>query len=177
MSIETYSIRLARAEDLPSLRVLEHAASQMFLATPYPEIASETPTSMEEFGRWLADGVLIVAVGNEDKPVGYAIAHALAEDAYLHEIDVDPAHGRQGIGRRLIDYVHAWAAERGFKRLVLSTFSNVPWNAPYYARLGFHELAPDQVESELVEIRRREQAAGLNVSKRVFMATQVRQPN
>ncbi len=177
MVTELYSIRLARTGDLASLRVLEHAASQMFLATAYPEIADETPTTIAEFTRWLDSESLFVAVDSDDNPVGYAIAHEMGGDTYLHEIDVHPDHGRQGIGRRLIEFVRSWAAERGFQRLVLSTFSDVPWNAPYYARLGFRELSVDEISNELVAIRGHEKSVRLNISMRVFMVSPVKQPN
>lgn len=160
-----------------SLPILEHAASQMFLAMSYPEIAREVPTTIAEFAHWLEIGSLFVAVDDSDQSVGYAIVHELDGDAYLHEIDVHPDHVRWGIGRRLIDEVHRWAVERGYHRVVLSTFADVPWNAPYYARLGFREIPSDQLSSALVEIRRREQTAGLNVARRMFMASPVSQPN
>jgi hypothetical protein len=51
--------------------------------------------------------------------------------------------------------------------LTLSTFRNVAFNGPYYARLGFRELA--ELTPGLVEIQREETAMGLDPAERVFM--------
>lgn len=166
---EGYAVREARRDDLAGLPHLEQAASQRFLASRYPGIAAERPTSVAEFARWLERGSLFVAVDAADAPVGFAIAHPLDGEAYLHEIDVHPAHGRRGVGRRLIAHVGAWAARRGHTRLVLSTFADVAWNAPYYRRIGFVELGEAELGPGLLALRRRERAAGLDVSQRVFM--------
>ena len=74
-----------------------------------------------------------------------------------------------GIGRGLIEYVALWAAEQGFPVLTLSTFRSVPWNAPYYARLGFSELPATEMTPGLIEILAAETAFGLDPAERVFM--------
>jgi hypothetical protein len=45
----------------------------------------------------------------------------------------------------LLDHVAGWAARRGLPALTLITFRGVPWNAPYYERLGFREMAPAEL--------------------------------
>ena len=37
----------------------------------------------------------------------------------------------------LIEHVAGWARAHGSPALTLTTFTEVPWNAPYYERLGF----------------------------------------
>jgi GNAT superfamily N-acetyltransferase len=87
--------------------------------------------------------------------------------AHVEQVSVHPVHGRQGIGRLLIDEVGRWAAGQGLAALTLSTFRNVAFNGPYYARLGFRELA--ELTPGLVEIQREETAMGLDPAERVFM--------
>ena len=53
--------------------------------------------------------------------------------------------------------------------LTLSTFRSVPWNAPYYARLGFAELPAAELTPGLTEILAAETAFGLDPAERVFM--------
>jgi hypothetical protein len=36
--------------------------------------------------------------------------------------------------------LHAWAQRHGLAALTLTTFTDVPWNMPYYERLGFRHL-------------------------------------
>jgi N-acetylglutamate synthase-like GNAT family acetyltransferase len=50
---------------------------------------------------------------------------------------VASAHGGQGIGKALIDQLAKVAAADGIPALTLTAFRDIPWNAPYYARLGF----------------------------------------
>jgi hypothetical protein len=45
----------------------------------------------------------------------------------------------------LLDYVADWAAGQDMLAMTLITFRGVPWNAPYYERLGFRELAEAEV--------------------------------
>jgi hypothetical protein len=44
----------------------------------------------------------------------------------------------------------------------LTTFTDVPWNAPYYQRLGFRRLSDDKLTPGLRAIRAREAAIGLD---------------
>lgn len=177
MTIGRYSVRAARRHDLAQLPRVEHSASQRFRASRYPHIADEIATSVEEFTMWLERGALWVAVDASDAPVGFAIAHELDGQAYLHEIDVDPAHGGQGVGRLLIAHISEWAVAQMYDRLMLSTFADVPWNAPYYRRLGFVGIDDADVGPGLREVRRTEQDAGLNVARRVFMFLAIGRPN
>jgi hypothetical protein len=46
--------------------------------------------------------------------------------------------------------------------LTLTTFTQVPWNAPYYARCGFRLLDDDFLAPGLRKIREHEAALGLD---------------
>ncbi len=41
-----------------------------------------------------------------------------------------------GLGSSLVDHLDGWAAARGLAALTLTTYRDVPWNGPYYERLG-----------------------------------------
>lgn len=88
---------------------------------------------------------------------------------HIEQVSVHPEHQGRGIGRQLIEYVDRWAAGQGISALTLSTFRNVPWNGPYYARLGFSELVGDELTPGLAEIQAAETALGLDPAERVFM--------
>ncbi|WP_231929553.1 hypothetical protein [Micromonospora inositola] len=62
-----------------------------------------------------------------------------------------------------------WAADQGLPALTLTTFRNVPWNGPYYARCGFRELTGAQVTPGLTELLAAEAAMGLDPAERVAM--------
>lgn len=171
-----YSAREAREADLASLPAIEHAAAQLFLSTPYPEIAREQPSSVDAFRRWRERAALLVAAAEGGEPMGFAIAFDVDGAAHLHEIDVDPQHGRRGVGRRLIGAVASWALARGHTRITLATFRDVAWNGPYYRRLGFRELPAERAGAGLLALREEERANGLAIDDRLFMVLDLAQP-
>jgi len=56
-------------------------------------------------------------------------------------LSVRPSSMRRGIGTALVRAVCDWAQAAGQTELTLCTFADVPWNGPFYAGLGFVELA------------------------------------
>ena len=102
--------------------------------------------------------------------MGLAIAGRVDGEGYLAELSVLPDHGRRGLGRAMIATVEDWARARSHTRLYLTTFRNVPWNRPYYERLGFSVIDEAQVGPDLAAIRKGERARGIDrISPRVCM--------
>jgi len=67
------------------------------------------------------------------------------------------------------DRAERWAARNGYGAVTLTTFRDVPWNLPFYARLGFDVVAPDEVSASLRAIVEDETRRGLDPSRRVVM--------
>ncbi len=162
---DSYIIRAALPDDLAALPIIEHAAAVSFRTTPYAGLADE-PLSAEAD---LTHEYVWVAVDQEDQPIGFAIVHLLDESVHLHELDVHPDHARQGLGRRLISTVADWARARGATALTLTTFADVPWNGPYYARLGFRILDVTMLSPGLQAVRQNEADAGVPMAQRICM--------
>jgi hypothetical protein len=51
----------------------------------------------------------------------------------------------------------------------LSTFRDIPWNAPFYAKLGFRILDESELTEGFQQIRRQEHESGLPITHRVIM--------
>ncbi|MEZ4709250.1 MAG: GNAT family N-acetyltransferase [Caldilineaceae bacterium] len=167
MPSEPYMIiRRARPSDLALLPAIERAAAAQFRTTPYANLADDDLISAEID---LDHACVWLVVDGHDRPVGFAIVHLLDVSAHLHEIDVHPHYARQGLGRRLIEHIADWARARGFTALTLTTFSDVPWNGPYYQRLGFRNLDLATLSSALQAVRQGEAEAGLPMTKRICM--------
>lgn len=128
---------------------------------------------MESLRQQQERGTVWVAADQHDEPVGFAVAGEVGGDGYLYELDVDPPHGRQGLGRRLVETVCAWARDVRYASVTLGTFIDVDWNAPFYAKLGFVILREEDWTPALLEMRQREAAAGLPMAQRVLMRRQV----
>jgi predicted N-acetyltransferase YhbS len=92
---------------------------------------------------------------------------------YIEELDVLTAWAGRRIGAELIEQVDWLARKAGAQQLVLSTFRDVPWNAPYYRRLGFSVIETAQLDAKLRAIRAAHVDRGLDESKRVFMRREV----
>lgn len=163
-------IRLVRPDELTALQELELAAGRCFHEVGMPEIAGDEPLPLDELARYRRAELAWVAV---DPATGGPAAYLLAEpvDGNLHveQVSVHPDHARRGVGRALLDHLAALAAAQGAPALTLTTFAEVPWNAPYYARCGFLPLAESELGPGLREIRAREAAHGLDRWPRLAM--------
>ena len=163
-----YKITTARATDLPFLADIELAAAAM-LAGHAPDSVLMEVTNLRDLYEALMREHLWVAL-NEDVPVGFAHVEILEPGvAHLKEIDVHPDHGRKGIGTSLITNLCRWAANHGFESVTLTTFRDVPWNMPFYQRLGFRTLPGFELSPALMDVLRLEAFRGLDVSRRVAM--------
>ncbi|MCB5274764.1 dTDP-fucosamine acetyltransferase [Arthrobacter sp. SO5] len=130
-------IRTARIDDLPRLRAIEAAAGEAFRALGMAAIADDAPPTLEELAVYQRSGRCWVAADAEGTPAGYILVDRMDGNAHIEQVTVHPKHARQGIGRSLIGHAAEWAQANGLARLTLTTFRDVPWNAPYYQRLGF----------------------------------------
>ena len=124
---------------------------------------------VEDLQRALGSGRLWTAMTHQDQVVGFAMADVVDEMAYLAELAVVPNFGRQGIGKRLVESAIAWARASGFDTLQLVTFAHIPWNAPFYEKLGFSVVDPPEAGTEMAGIMEEERRAGINKSCRVLM--------
>lgn len=163
-----YIIRRAQTDDLPAIAAVELAANELFRDSAEAWILSDSGRDAADYVDWLRVGVIWVAVF-EDAVVGFAAVETIDGQAYLHELDVHPAHGRRGLGRRLIATACDAARGAGQRALRLSTFRHIPWNAPYYVRLGFRELPEIEWGPGLHAVWRGEIEAGLDPDRRVML--------
>ncbi|MET9023025.1 hypothetical protein ABZV93_23880 [Actinopolymorpha sp. NPDC004070] len=68
-----------------------------------------------------------------------------------------------------MDHLAAYATGEGVLALTLTTFTDVPWNAPYYLRCGFVFMDDGDLTPGLRRIREREAAHGLDRWPRTCM--------
>ncbi|PSN13385.1 GNAT family N-acetyltransferase [filamentous cyanobacterium CCT1] len=164
-----YVIRSARLEELVQLAAIEQSAARLFAGTPYAFLVQATPLSYEVVLERFRAGQVWVAIASPSAVVGYVVTKPVEHTLYLQQIDVDLTHGRRGIGTALISTVSVWAYQQGYSALSLSTFRTIPWNAPFYARLGFQPLDEAELLSGFRDIRQQEAEAGLPIADRVIM--------
>lgn len=102
---------------------------------------------------WVAD--------DGDGPVAFLAARVEGERLHIDELDVQDGQHGKGLGKRLLSHARDWARAQGLKSLSLTTFRNIPWNAPYYASFGFSEWDADQAPASIRQALRQEAANGL----------------
>jgi ribosomal protein S18 acetylase RimI-like enzyme len=143
-------VRRATSADLPrigrlgALLIEEHHDfdSRRFLAA-----RQRTATDYASFIRTQLDqpDVAVLVADESGDVIGYAYAAIEGYDymslrgpaGILHDVIVDPAHRRSGVGRLLLDATLSYLKSRGAPRVVLSTAEQ---NAPaqrLFASLGF----------------------------------------
>lgn len=164
-----YHIRTARADELPALREIERAAGALFHEAGLPAVAEMEAIPLVVLRSHQQQGLIWVAADEHDHPVGFALASIVDNRPHIEELSVHPAHSRRGLGTSLVEAVCDWAKIHGYSAVTLSTFRDVPWNAPFYARLGFRILDDSELSVELQEVREHERQMGLPVERRVLM--------
>jgi len=163
-------IRPSRADEIEAVRAIERTSATRFLGTDRAELAQDEPTDAATLAERIARGDLLVAE-EAGAPVAFVMFREVEGCGYVEQIDVSPSHARRGIGAALLDAVAGLARARGWPALTLSTFKDVPFNAPYYARLGFAEV--EALTPGMLDIRAEHEARGLDETARVFMRREV----
>lgn len=152
-------IRLAREADLVLLPGIELSAAMSFQGLDVPSELLLEATPAMNWRPHLAAGLLWVAEGQAGA-VGFLAGRESAHGLHVDEVDVAQGHQRAGLGRRLIQTAVAEATERGCHAVTLTTFRLPPWNAPFYARLGFRVW--EDPPEPLLAILNAEAQRGLN---------------
>lgn len=145
-------VRVARPEEYALLTEIEWAADRLFAQHGVQVPDGRTPVAV------LAEAACVLVTG--DPPVGSARLQVLDGLAHLEQLSVHPRLARQGFGTALLVASIAWAAGHGYPAITLTTFRDLAFNGPFYARHGFVELT--ELTPGLAAIREHERALGLD---------------
>jgi GNAT superfamily N-acetyltransferase len=162
-------IRAAQLADLEVLREIERAAGLWFRDIGMPEIAEDEPLLAEALASYQQADRARMAVDDEDRPGAYLIWDLVDGNVHIEQVSVHPDHARKGVGRSLLEHAADQAKAAGVPALTLTTFGEVPWNAPYYLRCGFRILEESEWTPGLRQVRRQEAEHGLDRWPRVCM--------
>lgn len=164
-------VRTTIEADLPLLAEIERSAGRAFDAITTPGFLGDGSVQTEaNHRRWMAGGAAWVATDVDDTPIGFLAGEVFGDDLHLWELDVRFEHQKRGAGRALVETAKAWARSRRLARLTLTTFIDVPWNAPFYASCGFEPVPDDALTARLRAVRTLETSLGLPAHLRCAMA-------
>lgn len=164
------TVRLATQADLVGLPALERAAGVLFAEHDMADVANGELPTVEELSVYQQAGRAWVKVdGGTGEVAGYAIAETVEGCGHLEQVSCHPDYAGRGYGRELIGAVTEWTRQEKLPAVTLTTFVAVPWNGPYYERLGFRFLGDDELTPGLRAIREHEASLGLDRWPRAAM--------
>lgn len=155
------AIRAARREELLHLAALERRAAERFSDDLLPVTLRGRTVPLAQLEAACDAGLLWVAALPYGDLVGFLVATMEDGFAHLVELSVLPSRGRQGLGTALLAALRAWAHDHGALAVTLTTFEQVPWNAPWYRRQGFVPVPAAACPLHLQRHLADEHAAGL----------------
>lgn len=172
-----YRVRPARGNEIGELQNIDLASATLFRGTgliDFGPLGEPTqPIPEDRLRKAFGDNLIWVAVDHMEEIVGFALCSDRQDDLYLDQLSVLPRHGRQGLGTRLVRRCLQEAEARAFKRVSLSTFRKVPWNGPFYKKLGFREVPVWRLKHWQAEIRELQKIT-MDVRLRCFMQRTVK---
>jgi GNAT superfamily N-acetyltransferase len=139
-------IRVAGPAEFAALREIELDSDKMFPELEFPpgSVLDEIDTSHT-----------VLAAG--EPPIGFIVTGPVGEHRHVHQLSVRRDHGRRGVGSALL----AAAVDDAEVPVTLTTFTHVPWNAPWYLARGFEVFDASEWGPELRGLVAGEKAAGL----------------
>ncbi|HAE27868.1 MULTISPECIES: GNAT family N-acetyltransferase [Hyphomonas] len=168
-----YDIEPALPEDIDRLIEVDLAAGQLFAPTGLlsdDALNDHVPEAV--MLQAIEAGDLLKICAPDGTPVGFALVSPRGGTLYLDQISVHPDCGGKGLGTGLMRHVLQLAKQRRLKQVTLSTFRDVPWNGPFYGKLGFREIPRKDMADWMLELERI-QAESLDVSQRCFMVRKI----
>ncbi len=146
-----FAIRLARTSDAEAFHLVEEDAAGLLREDPsLSGIPVPPSTSAQSYRAVIKKGqCLTAAIG--DEVIGFAAAGRVGRELHLHELSVARQHQGRRIGSTLLRALKIDAANSGVSAITLSTYREIPWNAPFYAKHGFVEVENFEGRSHLAQ--------------------------
>ncbi len=169
----TVCIRPVEPDEIPLLGPIEKSAGELFREHGMDDVANGEHMPASFIISFTRFGIALVA-DDDGEVAGFALVASYDTHAHLYEVSVSGEFQGKGIGRKLVEGACDWAKSKDFRAITLSTFSDVPWNAPFYATLGFEVLPQSEWSPAFHVLRGREEDGGLDIARRCFMKKELK---
>lgn len=154
-------LRPARAEDAALARALDDDACSLYTEAGLLIVESVDPPffahEVEQWRQAAREGRMLFACAPGGAPVGFASLGLVDGEPHLQQLSVRRAWMRRGIGRSLVARAQHFSVRPG--ALWLTTWAHLPWNRPFYERMGFETIAESACGPELRAILAAERRA------------------
>lgn len=172
---QSFHIRDARLMEVEQLPAIEISAAQSFRSVPaLTWIATSDAMSADVHRRSIQTGTCWVAVNTVNTPVGFLTASVDHNDVHILEMSVASPWQGYGIGKALLQHLKQWALQEKLTGITLTTFQEVPWNAPFYSKMGFVILPNQALDQRLACVLDREHSHGFPKGSRCAMRFDLR---
>lgn len=164
-----FKMRAAETGDVAALQMIEHDAARRYDSHDGTRFCLALPDRTDDEHRHAREHGLALLGEIAGVPTGFVLVVPMDGRTHILELAVALAQQGRGHGRALIAAAEAWAARHGFREMTLTTFRDVGWNAPFYARLGYDIFDVTPGRPELSALIADEIEAGVHRVPRVAM--------
>ena len=164
-----YSIRRAQTWDIPLLEYVERSAAELFREVNLGFLADGETVDPRTLLAMAQAGHLWVAVNKFDQPIGFVGGEYLEGHFHIVEISVAKEFQGKGLGKALMSTVVDQCRREGYKSMTCTTYRSLPWNGPWYQRMGFFEVSAQDMGKAYLDILADEASHGLDVRSRCVM--------
>jgi predicted N-acetyltransferase YhbS len=167
-----FYLRPARETELDAAIEIDDDACTLYTEMGLSfEHEDDDPFFKMESERWaeaLRKKRMLMACNNEGERVGFVVFDIVEGRPFVEQISVRRAWMKRGVGRALVERAKRWSVREG--ELWLTTYGDsVPWNKPWYERLGFVEVTDADCGPEINAILAAERAALPTSERRLAM--------
>jgi GNAT superfamily N-acetyltransferase len=164
-----FTIRRARNDDLPLLGPVERSAAELFRTVNLDFLADGPTVDESLLSAMMSSNHLWIAVNETDQPIGFAGGEGLDGNFHIAEVSVGQDAQGKGVGKALMEELIRQAKEEGYMAITLTTYRDLPWNGPWYRKLGFLEVQVDEMGDEYAKIWNSEAQHGHEMGLRCVM--------
>jgi ribosomal protein S18 acetylase RimI-like enzyme len=161
-----FKIRRAQSYDIPLLEYVERSAAEIFRTANLGFLADGDTVDPKALAAMSQASHLWVAVNRFDQPLGFVGGEYLSGNFHIVEISVAKEFQGKGVGKALMNTMVEHIRREGYKSITLTTYKNLPWNGPWYSRMGFFEVNAQDMGRAYLQILESE---GLDLRSRCVM--------
>ncbi|AWM92394.1 GNAT family N-acetyltransferase [Pseudomonas sp. 31-12] len=170
-----FIVRRAQLSDTAALPAIERSAAELFRCDPsLAWLADAQVPDAEHHQRAIETDDVWVAQSVDGVLMGFVSAVEIDNELHIQELSVSQYFQGRGAGRKLLLAAIEYGRNRELDGLTLTTFRDVPWNEPFYQRMGFETLSPAQLSPRLTAVLNNEVAHGLPGERRCAMHLNLR---
>jgi GNAT superfamily N-acetyltransferase len=164
-----FIIRSAQSWDIPMLEYVERSAAEIFRTANLDFLADGDTVDPKALAAMAQANHLWIAANRFDQPIGFVGGEYLNGNFHIVEISVAKEFQGKGVGTALMTAMVQQVSREGYKSVTLTTYKDLPWNGPWYSRMGFFEVNAQDMGREYLDILGSEAEHGLDLRSRCVM--------